>query len=110
MHVGCTFAIVCDIKSMMMLMMMVMMMMTMIIYLHLGSSKAMESASHPSLLCRDAIGHQGAPDCPWPHPPAQAPGPPLINDISDSSPSNESFSTLTPIVFGALSDGINPTS
>ena len=39
------------------MMMVMMMMMTMIIYLNLLSSKAMESASHPSLLCRDAIGH-----------------------------------------------------
>ena len=46
----CAIAIVCDIKLTMM-----MMMMTMIIPLLQRYSKAMESASHPSLLCRNAI-------------------------------------------------------
>ena len=41
---------------MMLMIMAMMMMMMMIIHLHLGSSKAMESDSHPSLLCRDDIG------------------------------------------------------
>ena len=55
-------------------------------------------------------GHQGAPDCLWPHHPVHIPGPPLTNDISGSSPSNQSFSISGPIVFGALSDGMNPIS
>ena len=55
-------------------------------------------------------GHQGAPDCPWPHPPVRVADTPLTNDISGSSPSNELFSILIRIVFGAPSDGINPIS
>ena len=54
------FAIVCDIKSMMAMMMIEILMMVMAMLLMLqmvmGSSNWLESASHPSLLCRDAIG------------------------------------------------------
>ena len=55
-------------------------------------------------------GHQGAPDCPRPHPLLCIPGPPLINDISGSSSSNEEFSIYIPMIFDALSDGINAVS
>ena len=55
-------------------------------------------------------GGRGPPDCPGPLPPVRVPGPPLTNDISSSSPSNERFSTCIIIILDALSDGINPIS
>ena len=55
-------------------------------------------------------GHQGAPDCPRPHPLVCSPGPPLIHDISGSSSPNEEFSICIIIIFDALSDGIYVTS
>ena len=56
------------------------------------------------------LGHQGAPDCPRPHPPLCVPETPLIHIISGSSSLNEEFSTLIVMIFDALSGGIYAVS
>ena len=55
-------------------------------------------------------GGRGPPDCLWTHPPVDIPGPPLANDISGSSSSNESFSICIPIIFNVLSCGFYTVS